>query len=291
MAYTFEIWGHRGCNNNDHFQNSLSAFKHAFENAQGFETDCVKSKDNKVFHIHDTWYSGSHLEYEIRKNLKEASAEFIGDRRIDELNSVDAGSLIIKDGSAIPKFDELLDLWEKHQDKTINLELKGEDVLEPVLETLSARNIPLNHEKIVYSSFAHQPLLELRKKVPTAKIAMLYALYNQDKGHMYPWSKSKNKLDDYYHYTPLRKEFIDQEMIGSINPDFFCFEAESYLFHAKPYIDELYPNKGIVLWTYGPQVKVHENEKVVSALRDPDLTNKVHAIIVDYPDEMKEALS
>ena len=86
----------------------------------------------------------------------------------------------------------------------------------------------------------------------------------------------------------MRKEFIDQEMIGSINPDFFCFEAESYLFHAKPYIDELYPDKSIVLWTYGAQVKVHDNEKVVSALKDAELTKNIHAIIVDYPDEMKD---
>lgn len=290
MKSAFEIWGHRGCNNDAYFQNSLKAFKHGFEAADGFETDCVKSADNIIYHIHDTWYDGTNLEYEIRKNLDEASAQFIGERRIDELNSKDVNKLIIKDGTSLPNLNQLLDLWLTHQDKTLNLELKGEDVLEPVLETLKAREIDLNHPKILYSSFSFQTLIDLRKALPEAQILMLYALHYQNKGAMYPWSADK-KSNTLHQYTPLVKENIDQNTIAQIQPNYFGFEAESYLFHAKPYINELYPETDVVLWTYGAQIKVHENEKIVSALKDPTLTQKIHAIIVDYPDEMKAVLA
>lgn len=286
---TIEIWGHRGCNNDVYFENTIPAFNHALKNFQGLETDCVRSVDGDIFLAHDTWYDGAATHYEIAAKLDSPSQALIGAKRMDESTSKIIQQLHLKNGEKIPGFDDLLDIWEENPSTTLNLELKGEDVVPSILRNLERRGIELS-EKIVFSSFAHKALLSLREKAPNAHIGMLYALAHQSKGAMFPWSERADDKDFGYHYTPILENNLNHDLIEKIAPDYFVIEAESYFNKAHHFLNTHYPDKKIILWTYGAQVKAHENETIIKGLKSPDFQDKIHAVIVDYPDEMRAAL-
>jgi glycerophosphoryl diester phosphodiesterase len=155
-------------------ENTLEAFSLAMEQkADGFELDVHLSKDGYVVVAHDE-----------RLERVSNGTGLIHDHTLDALKSLNFNKLF-PDGPPcrIPTLGEVFALI-RDVPATVNIELKTTELLYPKLpEKLvrMAREYAME-ERVMYSSFNHYSLMEIRKINPRAQIGLLYAL-----GMVDPW--------------------------------------------------------------------------------------------------------
>ena len=155
-------------------ENTLAAFSLAIEQkADGIELDVHLSKDGEVVVAHDE-----------RLERVSNGKGLINDHTLAELKQLDFSKLFPEQGPCrIPTLAEVYALV-KPTPLMVNIELKTTELLYPGLcEKLTA----LAHEyameeRIIYSSFNHYSLLEIKKHKPEAKTGLLYQL-----GMVDPW--------------------------------------------------------------------------------------------------------
>jgi glycerophosphoryl diester phosphodiesterase len=155
-------------------ENTLEAFSMAVaQKADGIELDVQLSKDGHVVVVHD-------------ENLERVSngKGFIHDHTLEELKSLDCSKLFPnRSPCRIPALAEVYSLI-KPTSLMVNVELKTSRFLYPGLpEKLAAlgREYAME-ERIIYSSFNHYSLLEIKKLCPSAKTGLLYQM-----GMVDPW--------------------------------------------------------------------------------------------------------
>ena len=159
-----QIWAHRGAS----FyapENTLEAFDIAVkQKSDGIELDVQLSKDGKLVVIHD----------ETIDRVSDGTG-YVKDYNLNELKRFNFGKLFPHFGfSEIPTLEEVY-LLLKQTDLTINVELKtGIIFYEGIEEKLIKLAEKMNMEdRIIYSSFNHYSLLNLRKLKKDAKIGLL----------------------------------------------------------------------------------------------------------------------
>jgi len=155
-------------------ENTLEAFSAAIEQgADGIELDVHLSRDGEIVVSHDAML-------ERVSNGK----GFINDHTLDELKSLDFGKLF-SDGPVcrIPTLSEVFSLV-KPSALTMNIELKTTERLYPDLprKLLALADEYAMGERVIYSSFNHYSLKEIKTIDPSAKIGLLYEL-----GMVDPW--------------------------------------------------------------------------------------------------------
>lgn len=167
-------------------ENTLESFALAIEqNADGVELDVHLSKDGHVMVAHD-----SRLE-----RVSNGSGH-IKDHTLVELKSLNFNKLFPDQPvSRIPTLGEVYELV-KSTGLTVNVELKTTEHLYP---ELPEKLMQLEREyamdgRILYSSFNHYSLLDMRKLNPSAKIGLLYEL-----GMVHPWVYAKYISADAIH--------------------------------------------------------------------------------------------
>ncbi|WP_133405522.1 glycerophosphodiester phosphodiesterase [Parashewanella tropica] len=152
---TLTVFAHRGASGYEP-ENTLKAFSKALEQgATSFELD-VYNVEGHLIVFHD-------------ENLKRLTGidKAIADCNLDELAEFDI------QGEPIPTLLEVLQLL-KHCE--INIELKGPNTAEPLIEMYPTflDLFDLTPSQLLISSFDHQGLLQVRQALPNARIAPLY---------------------------------------------------------------------------------------------------------------------
>lgn len=152
------IYAHRG-SSGVYPENTMLAFEKAVEEgADGIELDVQLTKDGQVVVIHD--------ETLARTTGGEG---YVRDYTLEELKKFDAGK--IKEGAygvqTIPSFEEYCEFAAEKKIIT-NIEIKTgvyyyEEIEAKTLEILKRHHL---EEKVVFSSFNHLSILELKKMAP-----------------------------------------------------------------------------------------------------------------------------
>lgn len=164
MTRMTEIWAHRGASAHAP-ANSLPAYELAVSHGvDGIELDVHLTADGRLVCFHDD---------EVRRpdggvlSLRDATAE--------DLRSVDVGG-DASDVTRIPYLEEVYDLLAPTPAR-LNVEIKGGSLRYPgIVAALSAAHDRSGmSERIVYSSFDHHTLLQMRGSCPGAVVAPLYA--------------------------------------------------------------------------------------------------------------------
>lgn len=159
-----KIWAHRGAS----FyapENTLEAFDIAVkQKADGIELDVQLSKDGELVVIHD----------ETIDRLTNGTG-YVKDYNLHELKQFNASKLFPHYGfSEIPTLEEVYGLL-KETNLTINVELKTgiifyEGIEQKLLNLAKKMNM---EDRIIYSSFNHYSLLNLKKLNKDVKIGIL----------------------------------------------------------------------------------------------------------------------
>nr|WP_255421944.1 glycerophosphodiester phosphodiesterase [Tessaracoccus sp. MC1627] len=177
VPVTTEVWAHRGASAYAP-ENTLPAFQLALQmGADGVELDVQRTADGHVVAIHD-------------ETINRTSNGFgrVVDQTLEELRHCDfsngfAGRRNVK----IPTLRDVLDLF-RGTDVRVNIELKNTVVLYPGLEddVLSIVRDAGMADQVLYSSFNHFSLANLRGRVAREQIGLLYS-----DGIYDPWKYAK----------------------------------------------------------------------------------------------------
>ena len=167
-----KVWAHRGASAYAP-ENSLEAFQLAIDmKADGIELDIYETSDGRLVIHHDN---------DIKRMTGGVEAKIL-ETDFKTLRSYNfSGAWGDKFGKVlIPEFKEVLDLF-KDTGMKINVELK-EGSVAYLREINRAVQEFQMEEQIIYSSFDHMKLHQMRVINPNAEIAALYS-FNM----MYPW--------------------------------------------------------------------------------------------------------
>jgi glycerophosphoryl diester phosphodiesterase len=145
------VLGHRGYSA-AHLENSMEAFKAALAaGMDGFELDVQTTLDGVCVVMHDqtTGRTGQ------------------ADGRVRELIYEDLP--LLKNGERAPRLEDVLEL----EALLINVELKGSGVWKPALQAVSRAGAMT---KVLFSSFHHSEIWQLRAASPQARCGLLWTV-------------------------------------------------------------------------------------------------------------------
>ena len=154
-------------------ENTLEAFSKAIEQgADGIELDVHLSKDGEIVVAHDE-----------RLERVSNGTGYINDYTLQELKSLDFAKLHPGTVCRIPTLAEVFSLV-KPLALTVNIELKTTERLYPGLceKLIALAEEFAMGERILYSSFNHYSLREIKQLDSGAKVGLLYQL-----GMVDPW--------------------------------------------------------------------------------------------------------
>jgi len=167
------IYAHRGASAYQP-ENTIEAFAKAIEqNADAVELDVHLSKDGRIIVAHD-----------YRLERVSDGTGFLCDYTLEELKLLNFGILFPQGPVCrVPALDEVYDLL-KQSSMIINVELKTTERSYPGLpeKLVNLTKEFKMEERIIYSSFNHYSLMEIKKLNPSAKTGLLYNI-----GMVDPW--------------------------------------------------------------------------------------------------------
>lgn len=206
------IFAHRGYHSL-HPENTIEAFDKALElGADGIELDIHFSKDGQLMVYHD---------FEL--DHKTGKSGLICEHTLSELRNINilSQNSISKAQYKIPVLDEVLELILDYKKRTgkkfiLNVELKAGsqfyDGIEKAVYDSCFKQLEI--DDIIFSSFDHNSLVELKKINPAVKTGILTAssLYK-------PWDYIRTVNADYYHphYITLTSESLKALSLNNIS--------------------------------------------------------------------------
>lgn len=165
MCTTTKIWGHRGASGYAP-ENTLDAFALSLkQGADGVELDVQLTKDGQLVVIHDE-----------RIDRTSNGTGFVRDYTLAELKGFCYNRTIPGyQAVTIPTLEDVYELFQG-TGKMINVEIKTgiffyEGIEEKLLELASRMSM---EEQVLYSSFNHQTMLNMKKLNPKAVCGLLY---------------------------------------------------------------------------------------------------------------------
>ncbi|MBK7820108.1 MAG: glycerophosphodiester phosphodiesterase [Tessaracoccus sp.] len=238
---TTAIWAHRGASAYAP-ENTIPAFELALSmGADGIELDVQRSADGQVVVIHDVTINRT-----SNGVGKVVSLSFEELRRCDFSNGF-PGRRNVK----IPTLREVLELC-RPTNVTVNIELKNGEELYPGLENDALRVVRDAGmvDRVVFSSFNHYSLANLRGRVGPENLALLISdgLYD-------PWLYAKSFG------------------AGAINPDYRALQMPGYVWYAHEV------GVKVNAWTVNDEATV----RWLASLG-------VDAVITNLPDQAADAL-
>ena len=161
-----QVWGHRGASGYAP-ENTLDAFVLALEQgADGIELDVQLTKDGELVVIHDE-----------RIDRTGSGIGFVKDHTLAELKKMKFNRTVPGyKAVTLPTLKEVYELFQDNR-KMINVEIKTGIFFYPaiedkVLELTAAMGM---ENRVIYSSFNHQTMVNLKKMNPAAVCGLLYA--------------------------------------------------------------------------------------------------------------------
>lgn len=215
FAKDFLIIGHRGASGYEP-ENTLRSFKRAIDmGVKMIELDVFVAKSGELVVMHDDTIDRT-------TNGKGK----IMDLDYATLKKYNAGK-----GEHIPLLSEVLDLISEHQDKRVNIELKGPKTAKPVA-TLIKQYIDdkkLTANNIIVSSFDHYAVKEFHSYNPHVKTGVLF------EGNPIGYADIAVKANAQYammYYENITKEFVEDAHKKNI-------EVFVYTVNTKPLAQEM----------------------------------------------------
>ncbi len=160
------VWAHRGASA-QFPENTLKAFEEAvLAGADGIELDIQMSSDGEIVVIHD----------ETLERTSDGTG-WVKDHTLQELKRMDFSKTRPECGiSRIPAMKEVLALL-KDTDVTVNIELKTgivdyDGIEEKIIAMVHSHGM---EDRVVYSSFNHATIMNIKRIDPKARVAFLYA--------------------------------------------------------------------------------------------------------------------
>ncbi|MDP9127218.1 MAG: hypothetical protein M3N08_03015 [Pseudomonadota bacterium] len=282
------VLGHRGAILGNPPMNSGAAFLEAVEAADGFETDACADAEGEVFLIHEAKYvdPAKGVEYCAAEHLDAPSAALLADRRIDQMTTSDMLRLRLSDGSPLPLLRETLEMVGKRTDKLLNIELKGFDVVEPVLAIVKdcLQKGLITPSSLLISSFNFPALERVRLLAPQLRIGAIFIAADQPSKPLFPWYPSSKGL-----YTSLTQEALRDPTLKRLRPDYFVMPQEILTEDTVILIATHYPDAKCAAWVFTEKGNFVLPE-FLRRLRNLCRTGKIGAVIVDNPREFSRAL-
>ncbi len=241
-----KIWAHRGASGWDRQyapENTMPAFEKAVEmQADGIELDVQLTRDGEVVICHDE-----------RLERTSNGQGWLKNYSLSELKKLDFHANHLEYGFVeIPTLAEFLQFMRSNE-LEINIELKNSvifysDLEKKVLEIVARYGL---EERVIYSSFNHYSLLDIKKINPVARIGVLAA----------------EEIVDFPQYAQnLRAE--------AVHPVWYSLYYGNFIAECKK------RNLAIHTWVVDNKEKLREIAKM-----------RVEAIITDCPDNAREVLS
>ena len=160
-----KIWAHRGASGYAP-ENTMEAFSEAVRRkADGIELDVQLTKDGEIVVIHDE-----------KLNRVSDGSGWVKDHTLKELRKLNFNKTFPEQGATrIPTLKEVYELMRK-EDMLVNVELKTsivfyEGLADKVLELTARMGM---EDKVLYSSFNHYTLMEIKQKAPGMPTGMLF---------------------------------------------------------------------------------------------------------------------
>lgn len=160
-----EVWGHRGASGYAP-ENTLDAFALALEQgADGIELDVQLTKDGELVVIHDE-----------RIDRTGSGIGFVKDYTLAELKKMEFNRTIPGyKAVTLPTLKEVYELCREKRN-TVNVEIKTGIIFYPgiedkVLELTASMGM---EDRVIYSSFNHQTMVNIKKMNPQAVCGLLY---------------------------------------------------------------------------------------------------------------------
>ena len=285
-----KVLGHRGIRQSkDIDENSLAAFERAFQEGDGIETDAAVSGDGTPYLVHEiSQIAIPHIfaraRYELRRHLDKVSAKLLGKKRLDQITDAEVDNLRLKKGGRLPTLAALFDLAAKYPGKTIDIELKGNNSVGPVLKEINAaiKAGKITKDQIVLTSFDHLSIKKVRELDPEIKCGFIFARYSKGRTRIYPWTDNKTSR-----YIQFSKKVVNSKTAKEVKPDFFVMTAGSLTARKVKHLRKAFPDAKIMIWT----TKAPAHDKALAKkLDDPRIGPHVVSIITDFPDKMVEVL-
>lgn len=172
------IFAHRG-SAGTHPENTMAAFEAAVKaGAEGLEIDIHLTKDGVPVVIHDDT---------VDRTTNGTGR--VKDYTLEELKKLDAGSWFNAnfEGAVIPTLEEVLH-WMSPTSLLLNIELKSgvvryEGIEQKALDLVRKYDLM---ERVIFSSFNHYSLVEIKRLEPSADTAILFM-----EGIYEPWDYAK----------------------------------------------------------------------------------------------------
>lgn len=161
-----KVWGHRGASGYRP-ENTMEAFELAIkQGADGIELDVHTSADGQLIVIHD----------ETVDRVTDGTG-LVGEKTLKELKDLKVSTPAEPEGIyRIPTLQEVLDLM-RTTDMMVNIELKNSICFYPGMEekVLKAVKEAKMEEQLIYSSFNHYSLLQLKQLDQNVQTGILFS--------------------------------------------------------------------------------------------------------------------
>lgn len=287
-AVLVKIIGHRGQRHDGKTDdNSLAAFKTAFRNCDGIETDVSVSADGTPFLIHDIGRLRIPKLYDGTVNmlkycLDRASAKKLKRRRIDQLSDAEIDTLRLKKGAKIPRLSELFALAAQYPGKQINLELKGADTLRPVLQEIdrAVKKGLITRAQITLTSFDHHAIAEAAQLAPDIRRGVIFAGKGKNSTQIYPWTKDKSRC-----YTGFTHAAVTGATLKAAAPDVAVMHASAVSAKKIKTLKKQFPAIKIAIWDSAKKPPA-QNKTLKKILTNPETAPHITAVITDHPKEL-----
>lgn len=284
-----KVLGHRGLRQSKGTdENSLAAVETAFKEADGAEIDVSVSAEDTPFVVHDIGRGiFSRTVYILKEQLNKTSAKSVGKKRLDQMKDKEIEKLRLKKGAKLPKLALIFELAAKYPGKTINIELKGEGSVGPVLKAIHRAVAAgyIQQEQIILSSFDHAAILEAKRKGSSLKCGLILAASARGNALIYPWSGDKTRR-----YNAFNKKTLASNLTRNIRPDYFVMTAGSVNAKKIKEIKAHYPDAKLMVWT-SREKPPSRNGLVSRFLHDPEIRPHLDTVITDHPKQMKTLIS
>ena len=246
------ILGHRGSIVKDPtalYSNSYPAFDLALHYADGFETDACVSKDGIVFLAHEAKYINIPVEYCLNEHLEPESSQRLGDRRFDQVEAEELRTFRLISGEPIPELKEVIKRVAAHQDKVLNLELKGYNSAVAVLRDIdwAVSQGLMRYDQFIISSFNHLAISEIRKNRSDIILGFIFALDTQVRTPLFLWLENAKQKG---WYEPFSSDYLYNSFVQEIAPDYVVIAEPILNEENARAIKDALPDTKIAAWVF-----------------------------------------
>lgn len=282
----FRVLGHRGAilPDGSFYQNSLPAFAEALAFGDGFETDACASRDGDIFLIHEAKYvdTASGVQYCAAEHLQADSARLMGSRKLEEMSSAEIRQLRLKDGSSIPELPQVLQQVASQPGRIIDIELKGFEVLEPVLRITGTSGI--GEKQVMLSSFNHPALLQARRTAPGCTLGAIFVAADTKPAPLFPWHPGSAGQ-----YQPFIADSLSQPLLQDVAPDYIVLPDTELNEHAVGLVERYFPAARIFAWVFTERGGT-DPKALLETIRRLAPSGKLAGLMIDNPRKYAAAL-